>query len=213
MTYLQKEAGWWDGVKQFADDVHQSFKDGKVWDTIKDYGKSALDWAKENPGKTALAGTALLAATTDPLGLYKVKQPDNGNQNGAQPTNNGGGGISSWLIPILGGGALYAGLKYGPQLMQRLETAVKDETREVINDRLDNTWWGKLTEPEPPELKANEPITGTTPMIWNPTRKKYMTGQEVAESGKSFKYYLSQGWEPVKPESTSVWYNPYTWGN
>ena len=98
--------------KSITDHWHDFWNSDNKWDRVKDYAYKGFDWMQNNPGKTALAGTALLAAVTDPLGIRKkFTDNNNNNNNNNADNNNNGSNLANWLIPLLGGGLLYAGLR------------------------------------------------------------------------------------------------------
>lgn len=90
--------------KTLMDHLHEFWNSDNKWAKLQEYGSKGLDWAQANPGKTALGGTALLAAITDPLGVRRSFSDNRGQ------SNNGGSNIANWIVPLLGGGLIYAGL-------------------------------------------------------------------------------------------------------
>jgi hypothetical protein len=94
-----------------------SFGD-KFASTLEDWWNKGSKWAKENPGWTAAGIATGLFALTDPLNLR-------GNNHAPAPGygGSGGGGVNLGNImwPLIAGGATYAGLKYGPQLINGIK--------------------------------------------------------------------------------------------
>ena len=110
--------------KTMADYWHDFWNSDNKWGKLQEYGSKGLSWAKANPGKAALGGTALLALLTDPLGLRQSFSDNKGQ------SNSGGNNIANWIVPLLGGGLIYAGLNAAAGLRR---------TNDNVNNLITNT--------------------------------------------------------------------------
>ena len=164
--------------KTMADYWHDFWNSDNKWGKLQEYGSKGLSWAKANPGKAALGGTALLALLTDPLGLRQSFSDNKGQ------SNSGGSNIANWIVPLLGGGLIYAGLNAAAGLRR-----TNDNVNNLISNAYDAINNAKNTATK--VSTAVESAQGVTDGVKRPVQ--HVTGEASIKASEPITDYTWYG--------------------